>query len=318
MIDKKKAASESSRKMFPQADYTNISEIERQFSEFILGQYGVAISPVADGDLKRFPLPDDKGGKRTGWYVLHAIGFVVGICGDWRSDVIHKWKYKADRPLSELERKRQKKLMAKAVAEQKQRAEKLQKDAASRALSILQSASPATRQNPYAKRKNITPWYALQRGDDLVIPLRDVTGKLWNVQTIKPNGKKRFLKGGRKKGCFSLIGKAIPETDTIIICEGYATACTIAEQLQRPVIAAMDAGNLLPVASELRRTYPRAPIHIYGDNDHYTAGNPGITKAKAAAQAVGGTRHWPMKLPCDTGCKCTDYNDVANCQGARP
>ena len=44
----------------------------------------------------------------------------------------------------------------------------------------------------------------------------------------------------------------------------------------------------------LRTKYPALKIIIAADDDHQTPGNPGITKAKAAAQTTGATLAVPV------------------------
>jgi phage/plasmid primase-like uncharacterized protein len=68
-----------------------------------------------------------------------------------------------------------------------------------------------------------------------------------------------------------------------VIAEGYATADTLSQALDYPVIAAFDSGNLPKVAQDLHEKYPHKPIIIAGDDDHHlesTLGkNPGKEKA---------------------------------------
>jgi len=54
------------------------------------------------------------------------------------------------------------------------------------------------------------------------------------------------------------------------------------------VAVAFNAGNLKPVALALRGKFPDAKIILCADNDRFTPGNPGVTKARKAALAVGG------------------------------
>ncbi len=78
--------------------------------------------------------------------------------------------------------------------------------------------------------------------------------------------------------------------ETVIIAEGLATALSV--QQFRPdatIIAAIDAGNLLPVAQVMRQRYPDAQIIIAADND-IKPGEPntGKSAAEKAAQSVSG------------------------------
>lgn len=128
-----------------------------------------------------------------------------------------------------------------------------------------------------------------KRGD-LVIPLRDIKGKLWSMQVINDSGTKMFLKHGRKSGCFLPIGELNDEPGDLIVAEGYATAASIhmAFHCQLPCIAALDTSNLLPVGKALHAQYPNKRLVFCADNDQQTKGNPGVNKANKAASQVGG------------------------------
>lgn len=127
----------------------------------------------------------------------------------------------------------------------------------------------------------------------VAVPLRDATGKLWSLQAINPQGTKLFPKYGRKSGCFHLIG-SLAEAGVCAIAEGYATAASVHEALGEPVAVAVDSGNLPAVAQALREMAPDLPLVMTGDDDPSTPGNPGRTKAEAAAQAVGGVAVFPV------------------------
>ncbi|EOU7569346.1 toprim domain-containing protein, partial [Escherichia coli] len=93
---------------------------------------------------------------------------------------------------------------------------------------------------------------------------------------------------------------------SVLIAEGLATALSV--HLMRPdalAVAAIDAGNLLPVAEVMRRKYPQAQIIIAADNDHHQNGeaNTGREAAEKAALSVAG---WVALPPTDYK---ADWND---------
>jgi hypothetical protein len=77
---------------------------------------------------------------------------------------------------------------------------------------------------------------------------------------------------------------------------------------------ALDAGNLAPVAEALRKELPDVQIVVCADDDWKTEGNPGLTKAKEAAAAVGGIVAVPVFGEGRVD-KWTDFHDLANAQG---
>jgi putative DNA primase/helicase len=150
----------------------------------------------------------------------------------------------------------------------------------------------------------------------IVVPLVDFEGVLHTVQLIYANGFKMFLDGGRVKGCFHILGTIDDNTVVIVIAEGFATGATIHELTGFPVVLAMDAGNLLAVATAIRRRYPNAKLVFGGDDDWKTKKpdgtpyNTGRIKGNEAAQAVGGVAVFPTFGPGrEDGQK--DFNDMA-------
>ena len=148
--------------------------------------------------------------------------------------------------------------------------------------------------------------------DTLLIPIITKRGRIVSLQGIMPDGTKRYLRHGKKQDGYYLIGS--PDEQTVVVCEGYATGATIHGLTGWAVFVAFDAGNLTSVASQVREIFPRAAILVAGDDDRATPGNPGRTKAAAAARAVGGVAHFPVfPHQDDNG---TDWNDLAISAGA--
>ena len=179
-------------------------------------------------------------------------------------------------------------------------------DALRRAERVCGLAEPEDGSHPYLRAKQVGAHGVLRHKDLLVVPLRDATGKLWSLQFIGADGQKRFLKGGRKVGCYHGIGKRPAPGEPLCVCEGYATGASIHEATGHAAVVAFDAGNLLPVARALRAKYPEARIVIAGDND---ASGVGQLRAEEAARAVNGL----VAIPAETG---KDWNDIHRERGA--
>lgn len=257
-----------------------------------------------DGAIHRF----STNGKRSddsGYYVFHGDGIPAGAFGCWRAGLTSTWCGKADNTMTDAEReanrKRIKAMKAQRDAEQAQR----QQQASETAAQLLDKSEPATAHD-YLTQKGIKAHGVRAFGDRLVIPMRDTAGKLQSLQTITPDGEKRYHPGGRVKGCYFSIGK--PD-GRLIVCEGFATGASIHEATGQAVAVAFDAGNLGAVAQALRDKYPALEIIIAADDDWRTDGNPGTTKATVAAQAVGGLLAVPT-FPAGRGDKDTDFNDL--------
>ncbi len=211
-----------------------------------------------------------------------------------------------------------------------QRAQRLKAEQAQTEAAHAEAATEAARQwdaahtegeSPYNQRKCIAGITGLgvryAPGGWLLVPLRDESGHLWNLQRIAPakpadgGPDKLFLKGGRKSGLWHMLG-TLPDTTpppVLLLCEGFATGASLHHATGHPVAVAFDAGNLRPVALALRKLHPAARLLVCGDDDHATQAqtghNPGRTKATEAAQAVGEVAVFPEGLPPGG----SDFND---------
>ncbi|WP_313489033.1 DUF5906 domain-containing protein [Stutzerimonas nitrititolerans] len=153
--------------------------------------------------------------------------------------------------------------------------------------------------------------FLMFKAGTIAVPLRDAAGKLWSLQAINEQGTKLFPKYGRKAGCFHVLGE-LAGADVVAEAEGYATAASVHMAKGWPVAVAIDSGNVPAVAAALRAQCPDVPLVIAGDDDPTVAGNPGRTKAEAAAGQVGGISAFPL-LP--EGEQGGDWNDLHACDG---
>jgi putative DNA primase/helicase len=256
--------------------------------------------------LCRYRSEGDGPGKRNAWLIAHLDGLrPVIACGSWRTG--EKYTLALDRrPLSPDQLAMQRTACAAATAERDRELRRGHESARRFVQTLWDKAPLADPDHPYLTRKGIGVHGARQNGGKLLIPMRDADGVLWNVQGIRANGDKRFERG-RVQGLAAHIGDMI--TDKLLICEGWATACSLHEATGALTFAAMSAGNLAHVAQWLRAKYPDADITICADNDFETerrdGKNPGIDAARAAATAIGAK----MAIP---GEGFNDFNDQAN------
>lgn len=265
---------------------------------------------IEPGKLHRFPGKGKRASNRAGWCLLFDDG-LGGCFGDWSSGFSETWQAKPDKPYSRAERA----AFARRVEAAKHQAEAersaRQANAANRAAAIWNTATPAPGNHPYLIRKGIQPHGARLHKGALVLPVMDFTDKLTSLQFIAADGGKLLLSGGRKRGCFIPVAGDRANPSRVVICEGWATGCTLAEDEPATlVLAAIDAGNLEPVAVASRQRWPSSELVIAGDDDRLTPGNPGATKAKAAAIASGALLALPQ-WPEDAPEHLTDFNDLA-------
>lgn len=256
---------------------------------------------IHDGKIHRFTAPDDRPGSRNCWVVSFGAG---GAFGSWRLGFSQTW---SDKNLSYDDNLKLRQQIRIAAGHRRADLEILRKDAANDARRLWDSASSVIA-HPYPDNKRIKPYGVRQSNNVLLIPML-YQGQLVNIQRIYPDGAKRFLKGGRVCGCYMPLGAL---TDHIYVSEGYATGCSYREHTGASIAVAFNAGNLLPVAKEIRKKYPEIQITVAADNDIYTPGNPGLVKARHAAACVGGDVVYPVF---DHGGEGTDFNDYVNTGG---
>jgi putative DNA primase/helicase len=266
---------------------------------------------LADGKIHRFS-SNGKRGDDSGWYVLHLDRIPAGSFGCWRTGFKQYWHADTKRVLTAQEKADHR---AKIVAMKQQRkSEEARRHAesATKAAEIWAAAKSTPADHPYLVRKNIKPYGIREHNGALVAPMH-TDGKIHSLQFIEADGNKRFLTGGRVKGCYFSIGNPILTTGLCIV-EGFATGVTLHEATGYPVAIAFNAGNLMAVAKAMHQKFPELQIIVCADDDWRTDGNPGLTRAREAAQAVDGILAVP-DFGDDRQDESTDFNDMARLWG---
>ena len=272
------------------------------------------VGPVmADGELHRVRWQGDKRGGRPGWYVLHDGKRPHGAFGCWRRGVDVRWCTQGQR----LTREERQALTALRKEEQRRRRieqERRQEKAAELAARIWDAAKPCD-DHPYLRHK-VIGGHGCRRGarGQLVVPMRDATGKLASLQLIGADGTKRYLAGGKVEDAHHIIGEI---QSRAVICEGFSTAASIHETTSIPVVVSFASGQLGNVAKAISIKYPDAELLIAADDDHQTKEpieNPGVHFATKAAASV--RARFAVPRFCDPEARGTDFNDLAVIEGA--
>lgn len=194
--------------------------------------------------------------------------------------------------------------------------------ASSRASKMWADSKGDSANHPYVQAKGIQPFGAAVLGNTLLLPLlHDET--LVNLQLINTDGRKRFLAGGQVTGASLTLG-SIANASTVLLCEGWATGCTLHQASALPVIVAFNAHNLVTVAKQMASTLPaEVAILICGDHDESGTGQ------QAAQQAAHLHPHWHWCVPTFTeehiatyrqqyGKPPSDFNDLHQLGGLLP
>ncbi|MDL1966518.1 MAG: toprim domain-containing protein, partial [Candidatus Desulfofervidus auxilii] len=236
--------------------------------------------------------------------------FVAGSFGDWRTGIKETFHSREIESLSPKDRS----IIRQKQEEITRKIQCKQEEAKKKAVELYSRAQPPDPNHPYLVRKKIEPRGEIKQLDNaLIIPLWDINKNINGLQFIHENGEKIFLKGSSLKEHFFRIGSDFP----LYICEGYATGVSIYKAIEGEgsVIIAFNAGNLKSVAKVFRNNFPNADIIICSDNDRWTKGNPGVTKAIETAKEVLAKIAIPHFK--DTSTKPTDFNDLYVLEGIK-
>ena len=302
--------------------------LQEQFSQAIEAAGMTAPDFIhADGTLHRFS-PTGRSSDAAGWYVLYADGVPAGVFGCWRTGLVQTWCAKANNAMTPAEREAMRQRVRQAKAQRDAEHQQRQLMAQGAAQARWAAASPLLTDvlaHPYLSAKGVQGFGlrlegvlpaapglspGLRGAGLLLVPMRDAAGTLHSLQTIAPDGSKRFLAGGRVHGCYCAMGQV---GTVLVIAEGFATAASIHMATGLAVATAFSASNVAPVARALRQKYPGLPLVLAADDDYATEGNPGLTVARQAALAVGGTVVMPQFPAHRAG--ATDFNDLHRLAG---
>ena len=260
-----------------------------------------------DGKIHRFK-SGTKGtpgaGDKSGWYIAFSDGIPAGRFGCWRAGLESTWRAEVGRQLSPADEMAFARRMAEAKAARDLEQARKHEVAADVVDTIWSECIGASPDHPYLRRKGITQHGARVTGDGrLVVPLYDQDGTLSSLQYIDAEGGKLYHPGGSTGGKFWWLG-SMDDAGTIYVAEGFATAATIRQATDRPVVVAYSASNLVPVTESMRALHQTSDIVIVADNDKSGVGQ----RYAEQACAKHGAR---MVMPPDTG----DANDYAQAGG---
>lgn len=280
--------------------------------------------PVMDGRRHRVPVADGKKGNKDGVY----RGFLDGVKpGGWfinyhraeNDKDITRWKASGDGtgeadPLARVH--------IRAVMRQSQ-------DDTARAQATLYANRTASAQalynrlpavdpaHGYLVRKGITatPELRQTRNGALVVPFYDAGGQFRTLQYIPPDGEKYLFKDAPKSGHFLVVGGELKDGEPVLYAEGYATARSLNMVTGRPVVMAIDAGNMEAVGNVLKACYPGSPHLFMADVDHKKDINKGVLSAERAATATGGAVVLPDLSAAEIESGLKDFNDLHQSRG---
>lgn len=276
----------------------NASDVIAEF-ENVMRSYGLVTDrPVIDdGKWHYVPTDTSKGYEKNGSYVLDMKGTPNGAVHNFKTGESTKWQYGGGRLTPEQRaardaQAREIKMLREREAEQ---AYMTLSDACERHFASFADGQAT---HPYLARKGVLGHgvkvvdaadvdmgkvlnledFSRGTGSWLVVPGRDVDGKIWTLQAIhsSPNGVKLFTKNAKKKGAFHIIGADsvadLASAPVVGFAEGYATGASVFEATGIPVVIGFDSGNLPDVVKAVSERLPQSqPKVICADNDQFFA-----------------------------------------------
>ncbi len=175
---------------------------------------------------------------------------------------------------------------ADALAEAEALATQQRQAAKDKATALWAKGHDVAAEHPYLAAKGIVPAGVAQLRDMLLVPLR-VAGELVNLQIIGADGGKRFLTGGQVKGASLVLGR-LKDANTVLMCEGWATGCSLRQVTGLPVVVAFNAHNLVAVAERLASSLTASvDVLVCGDSDTSLTGQQAASKAAMALCPCG-------------------------------
>src|SRR3990167_7807730 len=318
---------------------------------FIADMRDKGCGPANPGDIKPtsksklIKSEHDKGNQKSLYYSLSIYGDKgYGRYYDCRTEQEFEWKSKSSKSWTEEERRE----WARNIKSEREKNElteiKERKEAAINAQIRWNSAKNCVT-HPYLTKKNIKPHNTRIDGDDLLIPRYGDDNSIISLQTIFPNGDKKYQwRGG--PGYFPFVTKG-EDLSIVFIGEGFATCASIREATGYAGRCAFDKNGLIPFSKSLRKKLPSSKIILCADNDQWRLKNRGadevdgidkdsipgddpiwnewrekgylenigIIKAQQAAAAVGAWVVWPEFKPEHLADKPKDFNDAAQLYG---
>lgn len=326
--------------------------------------HGLLVDTLEVGRMARCRVEGER--EKRGWYSLHEITgsrgdlLIVGSFGVWRGN--DQGTVKVDLRKTELTPE-QREAIANRIAQDQRRAKAERKALAERAARHAEHAWSRyvpTGESDYLARKGIQAHgvrFSPSGNGTFAVPMLDTAGRVHGLQIIRDRkrhgrDKEYWPAGVTKKGRFHLIGSPVW---VVLVAEGYATAASLHEATGLPVAVAFDAGNLAPVARELRQRYRQARVLVCADDDDLVVhkgtsqdpgcghrfalgdaptlcpqcqqphhrGNAGVTAASATALEVDGSWIKPawadpdarLASWVDSARKITDFNDLHQAEG---
>lgn len=202
------------------------------------------VNLVQDGKTHRFPTKD-KPAHKNGWYISGEYCTKIGDFASGYEELIKISELDSEYNFISAEKIKEKQEIARLLEIEELKEKKIHCDELwnkNYNEDILQETCD------YLIKKKIGLYNAKIANNTLIVPIYDIEDlKICGIQYITCE-KKRFLLGSKKKthfGCVGFMPEDIKDIKEFYMAEGYATAYSIYEATNKPVIIAIDCGNII-------------------------------------------------------------------------
>ena len=112
-----------------------------------------------------------------------------GVFGSWKVGKSTKWCAKKREHMNSVEYVKFQHQIVDIKRQRDTERTKMRGKAAKLAERIYRGCPPFEPNHPYLIRKRISPYCARQCGKNLVLPIKNIEGKIWSLQHIMPSGR---------------------------------------------------------------------------------------------------------------------------------
>jgi len=252
----------------------------------------------------------DKSNEKSGWYVYNENNNYINITyGNWRTGEQKKWSNTDINKLSLREQNELKAIVQDNIERQKKERKIRQDEVAQDCQARFKNGIDCVG-HKYLEDKKIKNYGLKTIRDSLVVPLYSTTNvkpEIRSLQYIDKKGEKRFVSASEVKGSVHIVGFSWSEwqdLDQVLVVEGIATAYSVFEATNLPVVCVFSANFGLTALTNLRKL-TKARFIICFDNDSNSVGQK---KAEEITSAINNT---VVRLPSIVG----DFNDLHQEQG---
>jgi len=258
---------------------------QSELLEKITRDLGIIIPVVIDysniGNIQRFST--EKTNDNAGWLIINTWEYkgnynYSAVYGSFRKAVQYNFSSnkRKDKLIVKAEKRAIDELRLKAEEEKKEKHEKC----ATHWNSIFNQLPINSATHGYLENKKINSNYRarIDTNGVLYIPIYQKHGFVgvqrifFSLETNKYE--KKYAFGINMAGSFCPFGsyEDIENADFVYLTEGYATAATVYEVTNTPVICCFQANNIERACNEIRELFPNKKICIAADNDESKTG----------------------------------------------